>query len=566
MNARIHLLVVAPLLLAPPTLSQQRANDPWLWSLEAAVPSPGGGLYDYFGTSAALDGDTVLIGASLASIGFERPGAAFVYVRSGSSWALEARLDPSDPLDEGRFGNTVALQGDTALIGAYHDDDLGVDSGSVYVFVRSAGVWSQAAKLTAPDGSADDEFGYSLALGGNTALIGAPWKDSAGPRAGSAYVFIGSGASWTLLQTLQASDASSDDYFGEAVTLDGTTAVIGAKGAQGVSSWAGAAYVFTKYGGAWHEQARLQASDGWQYDAFGSSVALDGDVAVIGATDDDDGGWTTGSVYLFERSGSSWSQIQKLVASDPVTKDKFGAFVALEEETLLVSASYHVYGGGPGGVYVFHYPKDRWVELEKHTRPADDYYGCCLALDGNRFVTGDRALDAGYAYFYTRPPESGFRYCFGDPGVDTPCPCDNDNDGSVPGSGCDNGIFASGAQLTGYGEPSVALDEVYLRTTHTEPYNSGLYFQGTLRVNGGAGVVFGDGLRCAGGQVVRLQVRFADGDGTTRTTIPLAARGGVNPGDIRWYQYWYRTVTVPPCGVWVNDFNTSNGFSITWTP
>jgi len=142
-------------------------------------------------------------------------------------------------------------------------------------------------------------------------------------------------------------------------------------------------------------------------------------------------------------------------------------------------------------------------------------------------------------------------------------PC---NDGSIPGSGCDNGVFASGAQLSGYGTPSVAADEVLLRATHAEPFNSGLYFQGTLRVNGGAGVVFGDGLRCAGGQVVRLQVRISDAAGTTRTTIPIAAKGSVSPGDIRWYQYWYRTNVAPPCGPWVNDYNTSNGFSITWTP
>ena len=160
----------------------------------------------------------------------------------------------------------------------------------------------------------------------------------------------------------------------------------------------------------------------------------------------------------------------------------------------------------------------------------------------------------------------GVGYCFGDAGVGTPCPCGNDNDGSVPGAGCANGVFTSGANLWGSGVASVSEDSLVLTTTGLEPNNTGLYFQADNRVNGGDGNVFGDGLRCAGGALVRLQIRTASASGASRTTIPLGARGGVSAGDTKRYQCWYRTIVNPPCGLGVNDFNLSNGYEVVWAP
>jgi hypothetical protein len=163
----------------------------------------------------------------------------------------------------------------------------------------------------------------------------------------------------------------------------------------------------------------------------------------------------------------------------------------------------------------------------------------------------------------TAPPGTG--YCFGDPGSGTPCPCSNDNDGSIPGSGCDNGAFSSGARLGGSGTASVSADTLVLTTTHLEPSNSGLYFQANNNLAPGS--AWGDGLQCAGGNLKRLQVRFADGSGTSHTTIGISAKAGnVTAGATKRYQCWYRTTSNPPCGSGVNDFNASNGYEITWTP
>ena len=162
-------------------------------------------------------------------------------------------------------------------------------------------------------------------------------------------------------------------------------------------------------------------------------------------------------------------------------------------------------------------------------------------------------------------PEPGTGYCFGDPGSGTPCPCNNDNDGSVPGSGCDNGAFASGAQLTGSGVASLSSDTLVLTTTGLEPSNSGLYFQANNDLS--PGYVWGDGLQCAGGQLRRLQVRFSDASGVSATTLVISTMAGnILAGDTKRYQCWYRTTTNPPCGPGVNDFNASNGYAVTWVP
>jgi len=176
-------------------------------------------------------------------------------------------------------------------------------------------------------------------------------------------------------------------------------------------------------------------------------------------------------------------------------------------------------------------------------------------------ITGDISATAHVDILFTAP------ICFGDPGSGTPCPCGNENDGSVPGSGCANGSYASGAHLTSSGTPSVSNDTLILSTTGMHPSNSGLYFQGNNTVNNGSGLPFGDGLRCVGGAVIRLQVRFADGIGSSSTNIAIAAKGGVSPGDTKRYQCWYRDNSgAQPCGVGVNDFNLSNGYQVTWVP
>jgi len=169
-------------------------------------------------------------------------------------------------------------------------------------------------------------------------------------------------------------------------------------------------------------------------------------------------------------------------------------------------------------------------------------------------------VDMGYHYDIDSIP--GIPYCYGDPGSGTPCPCTNDNSSGVPGSGCANGFFPEGARLTGSGTASITGDTLVLTALRQEPTESGLFLQAENDLS--PGLLWGDGLRCAGGNLIRLQVRFADGGGASSTTIGISAKAGnINPGDTKYYQCWYRNPFNSPCG---SGFNASNGYAIAWLP
>jgi len=224
-------------------------------------------------------------------------------VRSGGTWTEQQKLTASDATVFDSFGFSVAISGDTAVAGAYGDDTpAGTDAGSAYVFVRSEGTWTEQQKLTASDAAAEDLFGGSVAISGDTVVAGAYVDDTpAGEDTGSAYVFVRSGGTWTEQQQLTASDAAADDGFGLSVAVSGDTVVAGAYlDETPAGEYAGSAYVFVRSGGAWTEQQKLTASDAAAEDEFGYSVAVSGDTVVAGAPfDSTPAGEFAGSAYVF---------------------------------------------------------------------------------------------------------------------------------------------------------------------------------------------------------------------------------------------------------------------------
>src|SRR6266498_3365366 len=210
----------------------------------------------------------------------------------------EAKLTAGDAASGDQFGAAVGISGETAVVGApVGDTAAGPNAGSAYVFVRSGTSWSQQAMLTASDAAVFDLFGRALAVSGDTAVIGAPSDDTdAGPNAGSAYVFVRSGTSWSQQAKLTASDAAASDTFGDAVGISGDTAVVGAQFGDTI---AGSAYVFVRSGTSWSQQAKLTASDAAAFAFFGAAVAISGDTVVVGAlADDTDAGSNAGSAYV----------------------------------------------------------------------------------------------------------------------------------------------------------------------------------------------------------------------------------------------------------------------------
>jgi hypothetical protein len=360
-----------------------------------------GAAQDQFGFSVAVSGDYAIVGTPRDD---GSRGSAYIFQRAGSSWVLQQKLAASDAAAEDSFGWSVAISGSTAVIGAYADDVNGTDQGSVYVFVRTGSTWFQQQKLTASDGSASDQLGISVAVSGDTVVAGAFGDDS---YRGSAYVFTRSGGSWTQEQKLTASDGSSDDDFGWSVGLSGESVVVGSPRDDASR---GSAFIFARSAALWSQQQKLTAPDGAALDQFGFSVAIDGETAVAGAVDDVEGS-LSGSAYVFARTGGLWSAPQKLTASDGSANDHFGTSVSISGDTLLVGADGKDSLAGPdtGAAYVFGRAAGSWGELQKlvpSDATAGSAFGASVAIDGPNAVGGaplsdNAGPDSGSAYLFS---------------------------------------------------------------------------------------------------------------------------------------------------------------------
>jgi hypothetical protein len=341
---------------------------------------------DAFGWGVAIDGDTAIVGAYAddTASGADS-GSAYVYVRQGGVWIEQAQLFGSDMSPGDGFGIAVAVYGDTAIVGAYLDnlpDGGGDDGGSAYVFVRSDGVWTEQAHLFAPDAAAGDLFGAAVALSGDTAAIGAPIDDS---QTGAAWVFVRTGAGWAPQARLRASDREAFDAFGNAVAISGDTVIVGTWLDDTEVFDQGSAYVFTRSGSTWSEQQHLLASDGDFGDWFGNAVAIAGDTALVGAwLDDTAAGENAGSAYVFVRSDGVWSEQAHLVPSDGAPLDFFGNAVALAGRTAVVGGYLDDSPNAVdrGSAYVFMRSGGAWQERARLFAPrgrTEDYYGSGIA-------------------------------------------------------------------------------------------------------------------------------------------------------------------------------------------
>ena len=263
---------------------------------------------DELGNSCDVYGEYAVVGAPKEDTnGVSNAGSVYVYHRSGNTWTQQAKLTASDgeasDLLGGQKGN-LAIYGDTVVVGARDEDTGGSAAGSAYVFVRSGTTWSQQAILRASNAGASDQFATGVAIYKDTIVIGAPTEDTAASDGGSLYVFTRSGTTWTQRAQLQTSNAGASDRLGDSVSIDGDTIIAGTQYEDTTASDAGSAYIFTGSGATWTQQAQIQASDAAATDYFGYSVSISGNTVVVGARYDDDGGTNSGSAYVFVRSGN----------------------------------------------------------------------------------------------------------------------------------------------------------------------------------------------------------------------------------------------------------------------
>jgi hypothetical protein len=373
------------------------------WIEQAHNMAPDGAASDDFGYSVAISDDTAIVGAPSRDTGRGvNTGSAYVFTRSAGVWTLQQILTASDGEQYDWFGFSVAISGDTAIVGAVFDDTAaGTNAGSAYVFTRSSGVWTEQQKLTASDGWTWAGFGRSVAIGKDTVIVGAPFYHVDAPEEGAAYVFTRTNSVWTQHQRLITADSSAEDFFGYSVAISDETAIVSAL------LGAGSAYVFTQTGGIWTQQQKLTPDE--DYSQFGGSVAISGENVIVGAayaTTTAD--FQAGAAYIFSRSEDVWARQQKLYASDGAIVNNFGFSVAIDDDMALVGSPHGLTAAG--SAYVFKRGKGDWTQYQKLTASdgvVGDAFGYSVATAGSTAIVGTKGDDtaggvnAGSSYVFT---------------------------------------------------------------------------------------------------------------------------------------------------------------------
>jgi hypothetical protein len=401
------------------TVTRESANE---FAQQAYLKASNPGLADQFGYSIALSGDTLAVGAwrednndnNLAD-----SGAVYVFIRTGTVWSQQAYIKASNAGSGDRFGNSVSLSGDTLAVGAYREqsnatvingdesDNSLTEAGAVYVFTRSGTVWSQQAYIKASDAGSYDRFGWSVTLSGDTLAVGAPEDpiDISLADSGAVYLFIRNGTAWSQQAYIKASNPDVSDSFGYSVALFGDTLAVGAKGedsnATGIqqgspgdpsnndSQDSGAVYMFTRSGATWTQQAYIKASNPGINNVFGWSLALDGETLAVGAPFEASTVPNSGAVYVFIRNGALWTQQAYVKASNPGMNDTFGWSVALSDDTFAAGAKGDQ--ANAGAVYLFTRSGTVWSQQD-YVTPAvidsGDLFGYSVALSGDTLAVG----------------------------------------------------------------------------------------------------------------------------------------------------------------------------------
>jgi hypothetical protein len=359
--------------------------------VEDKIVAEDGAEYDAFGISIATSGTTAIIGAQGDD---DSSGAAYLFDTTTGTQIVKLTADDGAASDY--FGHSIAISGTTAIVGATGDDDSGDYSGSAYLFDTTTG--TQIAKLTANDGAAYDTFGETVAISGTTAIVGATGDDDSGSYSGSAYLF--DTTTGTQITKLTADDSAASDFFGVSVAISGTTAIVGAYADDDSGNNSGAAYLFDATTGT--QIAKLTADDGAANDYFGSSVAISGTTAIVGAYADDDSGNNSGAAYLFDTI--TGTQIAKLTADDGAASDFFGVSVAIFGTTAIVGAyGDDDNGNSSGAAYMFDTITGTQIaKLIADDGAGADYFGYSVAASETMMMVGAYGDNfSGSAYLYS---------------------------------------------------------------------------------------------------------------------------------------------------------------------
>lgn len=400
----------------------KKVNGSWFQDYELTSNEIDGSTYDSFGSSVSYNGNRLVVGAIYDNGEFKDSGAAYIYDLIENSWVLTQKITANIEIEDGYFGASVSLYGDRLLIGAPKGRYISTEGiGSAYIFELVKGEWIQIQKLNASDGKPNNKFGFSVSLFQDRALVGAYGND--GTNKGSAYIFDLNTNEWLETQKLVPIESKFTEDFGYSVSLNNNRALIGSPSDFNgyPSSFGfyreGAAYVFELVEDSWEQTQKI--FDSYEesnriYAQFGSSVSLFNNRAAIGARSDNlygsNSSYPIGSASIFDFNGSEWNFTQKLFAQDSGHYDNFGASISLYENKFVVGAFRNGYLNYlTGAAYVFELVDENWIQLLKlkanHTNQYD-YFGDSVSLFEDKVFIGasgddnESGKNAGAVYQY----------------------------------------------------------------------------------------------------------------------------------------------------------------------
>ncbi len=343
-----------------------------------------------FGYDIDIDGTTSIIGSN--------GDGALVYVYDGSDWIFQEDLALDDSETANSYGSAVSISGETVVVGAKEDISSGFsDSGSVYIYTRSAGNWTQQQEITASNAAIDDDFGYSVDIDGDSIIVGAPENDSAGASEGAAYVFTRSAGVWSEQQILSSSYSGADPkYMGRSVGIVDDLAIAGADHDDNAGYRTGSVYCYSRSLGLWSLDGLANSSESASFDAFGADIDISGNTAIIGSVEDDASRQlSSASIYIHD--GTSWSLEGRLIPDDPTVEGTEILSVAMDGDTAVLCLSEEL--------FVFTRSAGTWTEQQK-INPASNTPSV-MALDSDTLVIGSpddnpNGTDSGSVYVYVR--------------------------------------------------------------------------------------------------------------------------------------------------------------------
>lgn len=528
------------------------------------------------GFSTAASGDWGIAGSPWDGSLIYKGGAASVFQHVAGAWLHRQQLLPADPGERDHFGNAVAIGGNWAFVGAPSAHSGGYRRGAVYVFRRKGDTYHQVQKLQASDGMNSDEFGYALSMDGDRLAIGARYADAPGAaNAGAAYIFERTGGKWTEAAKVVASDPAPIDYFGQTLALSGDVLAVGAWGNDDFGTGTGAVYTYRASQG-WSLEQKLLSHDADVVDYFGYDVALEGGVLVAGAPGWDGGLKDQGAVFVFRYAGN-WQQTQYLPGVH--TEGQFGHALDLDGGLLAVSA---VTGSGltadtGDGAYLIDNGNDFFFagRLLAHDGDPGDRYGESIAISEGRLLvgapgesSGGKEFGATYAYevpFLDSNLDGIPDDCAS--GIHSFCPCDSAPCGPSSPDGCTNSTGKGGALEHLSGTTSVAADDLVLRAKGLPVNQFGLCFMGPSTIDNAP---LGDGLRCVDSPLYRFGIRSTGSAGRFDSGPGLVAYGDqafdslghIFSGQTWYFQAWYRDPG-GPCGA---GSNLTSALAVTFEP